>query len=197
MIRGHVGQDELFLKSTLMTVTLISRKAALMGGIIDTGIDDDGSVSNFVETEHIIEVDRNLVSFVFVRGSVPCFWDRINDKLNDLTTPYDIEIQREFEMHEVAFKLHIKDLIESYQKVVLINLLDSNLDYELALIKFYEFLIKKTNEKMKKKLKYIYCNYKKELINNDIEEIMSIKTSAEVMKYFWIDEKQKIVARQE
>lgn len=197
MIRGHVGQDELFLKSTLMTVTIISRKAALMGGIIDTGIDDDGSVSNFVETEHIIEVDRNLVSFVFVRGSVPCFWDRINDKLNDLTTPYDIEIQREFEMHEVAFKLHIKDLIESYQKVVLINLLDSNLDYELALIKFYEFLIKKTNEKMKKKLKYIYCNYKKELINNDIEEIMSIKTSAEVMKYFWIDEKQKIVARQE
>jgi hypothetical protein len=71
MIRGHVGQDEMFLGSTLMTVTLISRKAALMGGIIDTGIDDDGSVANFVETEQIIEVEQNFISFVMLRGSVP------------------------------------------------------------------------------------------------------------------------------
>jgi synaptojanin len=114
LIRGHIGQDELFLKTTLMSITLISSKATLMGGIIDTGIDDDGSVANFVETEHIIEINKNLITFTTTRGSVPCFWDRINEKLNDLTNPYDIEIQREFEMHETAFKLHIKEIIESY-----------------------------------------------------------------------------------
>lgn len=72
MIRGSVCQDEIFLgKNSLMTVTVLSRKAALMGGIIDTGIDDDGSVANFVETEQIIEIDGHFISFVMVRGSVP------------------------------------------------------------------------------------------------------------------------------
>lgn len=157
MIRGHIGQDELFIgNNTLMTVTLISRKAALMGGIIDTGIDDDGSVANFVETEQIIEINDEFISFVLVRGSLPCFWDRADDTLTDLTQFYEIEIQREFEMHEAAFKLHIKDLIESYNKVVLVNLLDSNNNYELALIKFYEFLLKKYKDKLKSCLKYQY-----------------------------------------
>jgi len=43
MIRGFVGQTEVYLNTTPMKLTLISRKATLMGGIIDTGIDDDGS----------------------------------------------------------------------------------------------------------------------------------------------------------
>lgn len=129
MIRGHVGQEEIFIgSSALMTVTLISRKATLMGGIIDTGIDDDGSVSHYVETEQCIEVYKNFISFVMVRGSVPWF--------------YDIELQREFEMHEAAFKYHIKSMIEDYDKVILINLLDMNDNYEFSLTKFYEFLVK-------------------------------------------------------
>ena len=150
MIRGHVGQEEIFMgSSTLMTTTLISRKATLMGGIIDTGIDDDGAVANFVETEQVMEINGNFFSFVFLRGSVPCFWDRVNDKLNDLTQSYGIELQREFEMHEAAFKIHIKELVEKYKKVVLINLLDSSNNYELALIKFYEFLLNKYQDKIK------------------------------------------------
>lgn len=72
VIRGHVGQDEIFIgNSTMMTLTLISRKATLMGGIIDTGIDDDGSTANFVETEQILEISKQFISFVMVRGSVP------------------------------------------------------------------------------------------------------------------------------
>lgn len=71
LIRGCIIQEEIFLGSTLMNVTLISRKATLMNGITDTGIDDDGSVANFTETEQIIEVDKNIFSFFMVRGSVP------------------------------------------------------------------------------------------------------------------------------
>jgi hypothetical protein len=72
MIRGHVGQDEIFIgNNILMNATIISRKATLMGGIIDTGIDDDGSVANFVETEQIMEVQKQFASFVTIRGSVP------------------------------------------------------------------------------------------------------------------------------
>lgn len=42
-----------------------------MGGITDTGIDDDGSVAAFVETEKIIEIDDLMISYVMLRGSVP------------------------------------------------------------------------------------------------------------------------------
>ena len=53
MIRGYVGVEDLFIGAQEMRIFIISRKATLMGGIIDTGIDDDGSVANFVETEQI------------------------------------------------------------------------------------------------------------------------------------------------
>lgn len=59
-------------------------------------------------------------------------------------------------MHEAAFKLHIKDLIKAYNKVVLVNLLDSRNNCELALIKFYEYLLKLHKEKLKKCIKYQY-----------------------------------------
>lgn len=64
-------QDEIFLGTGLMTVTLITRKATLMNGILDTGLDDDGSVANFMETEQIFEYEGNIFSFYMLRGSVP------------------------------------------------------------------------------------------------------------------------------
>lgn len=71
MIRGYVGQEEIYFGPKVAKLTLISRKATLMGGIIDTGIDDDGSVANFVETEQILEIDEYIISFAMTRGSVP------------------------------------------------------------------------------------------------------------------------------
>ena len=48
------------------------------------GLDDDGRdrlsptgfVANFVETEQILAVSGELVSFVSLRGSVPVFWEQ-------------------------------------------------------------------------------------------------------------------------
>ena len=197
MIRGHVGQEEIFIgSSALMAVTLISRKATLMGGIIDTGIDDDGSVANFVETEQCIEIDNYFISFVMVRGSVPWFWDRVNNKQNDLTQFFEIELLREFAMHEAAFKIHIKDLIEKYHKVVLINLLDTNNSYEHSLIKFYEFLLKNNKSTFKECLKYQYINYKKESVQEDIEKNTGLKIWGEAMKFLWISKEGKVKSTQ-
>ena len=39
------------------------------------GINDEGYVANFCETEQIIVIDgRFLISHVQIRGSVPVFW---------------------------------------------------------------------------------------------------------------------------
>ena len=40
------------------------------------GVDDQGYVANFAETEQMIVVGDEITSFVQVRGSVPLFWDQ-------------------------------------------------------------------------------------------------------------------------
>ena len=44
------------------------------------GVDDDGHVANFAETEQLVTLDKSCTSFVQIRGSVPLFWDQVTDK---------------------------------------------------------------------------------------------------------------------
>ena len=45
------------------------------------GIDDEGNVSNFVETEQLVIVDEvgARTSFVQTRGSIPVYWRQITN----------------------------------------------------------------------------------------------------------------------
>lgn len=38
------------------------------------GVDVDGNVANYVETEMLIQCGIHVVSYVLVRGSVPIYW---------------------------------------------------------------------------------------------------------------------------
>ena len=42
------------------------------------GVDDDGHVANFVETEQLIMLEESCTSFIQVRGSVPLFWEQVS-----------------------------------------------------------------------------------------------------------------------
>ncbi len=99
-------------------------------------------------------------------------------------------------MHEAAFKYHIKSMIEDYEKVILINLLDSSNNYEFSLTKFYEFLVKNNKENFKKRLKYQYINYREEVLKDDIEKNASLVSSAEAMKFLWLNEEQQLKSTQ-
>ncbi len=59
-------------------LVLISRRRFEMAGtrFNARGIDEEGNVANFVETEMIVEYpSENLIfSHVQVRGSIPLFW---------------------------------------------------------------------------------------------------------------------------
>jgi hypothetical protein len=48
------------------------------------GIDDDGQVANFVETEVILALGSVCVSYVQVRGSVPLFWQQPSQGIQTL-----------------------------------------------------------------------------------------------------------------
>ena len=67
-----------------MRLCLISRRSRYRAGTryFRRGVDQEGHVANFNETEQILLVgpDDNSVqlSFVQIRGSVPVFWAEIN-----------------------------------------------------------------------------------------------------------------------
>lgn len=62
-----------------MELILISRRSRLRAGTRYNarGVDDDGNVANFVETEQIVYINKFALSFVQIRGSVPVFWEQL------------------------------------------------------------------------------------------------------------------------
>ncbi|ORY22516.1 SacI homology domain-domain-containing protein, partial [Naematelia encephala] len=85
------------------------------------GIDDDGQVANFVETELILATDSVCLSYVQVRGSVPLFWQQPSQGIQ--TLQQKVELTRPPQATQPAFDKHFLDLLEHYHSVHAINLL--------------------------------------------------------------------------
>uniref|UniRef100_A0A8C1WCB8 Inositol polyphosphate-5-phosphatase F n=1 Tax=Cyprinus carpio TaxID=7962 RepID=A0A8C1WCB8_CYPCA len=66
------------------TVALISRRSRHRAGMRykRRGVDTDGHVANYVETEQLIHVHSHTLSFVQTRGSVPVFWSQAGYRYN-------------------------------------------------------------------------------------------------------------------
>ncbi|KAL0481087.1 phosphatidylinositide phosphatase [Acrasis kona] len=81
------------------------------------GADKLGNVANYVETEQIVHHKNNLLSFLQVRGSIPLRWtQRTNLKYKPklvLSTPV-----------ENIFQIHIKNQMDRYSKIKIINLIN-------------------------------------------------------------------------
>ncbi|KAG8522416.1 Synaptojanin-2 [Galemys pyrenaicus] len=78
VICGVVAIRTLYASHQQARVCLISRISCERAGarFLTRGVNDDGHVSNFVETEQTIYLDDCVSSFVQVRGSVPLFWEQ-------------------------------------------------------------------------------------------------------------------------
>ncbi|KAK0667590.1 putative inositol-1,4,5-trisphosphate 5-phosphatase [Cercophora samala] len=99
------------------------------------GIDDDGNVANFVETETTYWSPRGVVfSYVQVRGSVPVFWEQAAVLLPN---QQKITITRSADGTQPAFDKHFADLEKAYGAVHVINLLATNKPGEFELTNLY------------------------------------------------------------
>ncbi|ORZ37538.1 Endonuclease/exonuclease/phosphatase [Catenaria anguillulae PL171] len=116
VIHGYVGKAQVGYRS----LTIISRMSTRRAGTRynTRGIDDSGSVANFVETEMIYSTPTSLLSFVQVRGSVPVFWDQPGLQV----VGHKVQITRSREATKPAFERHMSDLSEKYGRVVAVNL---------------------------------------------------------------------------
>lgn len=76
LVQGFVRSFEVFLEGSKFAYALISRRSNRKGGTryFDRGMDEEGYVANFCETEQVIRLGEWVVSDVQIRGSVPLFF---------------------------------------------------------------------------------------------------------------------------
>lgn len=122
VIQGFVGVQTVRLQNregSVCHLVLVSRLSSKRTGtrFLTRGIDDEGYVANFVETELIMDSPQYVLSFVQLRGSVPVFWEQpgvqgFNQK---------IELSRGGEATAPAFQKHFERLVTRYGKIEILS----------------------------------------------------------------------------
>ncbi|CAF3399833.1 unnamed protein product [Rotaria socialis] len=115
------------------------------------GVNDDGAVANFVETEQIVFVPRqnHYSSFVIIRGSIPLFWHQPGFQVGT----HRITVLRSEALSFKAFFEHFKYLYRHYGRVLIINLVDKREDEKRIGEEYqnlFELLVKTYQSKQKK-----------------------------------------------
>ena len=130
-----------------LDLILIARKDIRRSGMrfLIRGADSKGNVANCVEVEEIlIQKESNIIinSFVQMRGSIPLLWTQEPTlKLNP-----KIEVNKDLKENYNAFSQHIMELIDRYDSVHCINLIDKKKD-QLIIGKEYEQLVEEFKSK--------------------------------------------------
>ncbi|XP_026682160.1 synaptojanin-1 [Diaphorina citri] len=87
------------------------------------GVNDDGHVANFVETEQVLFLDDEVTSYVQTRGSVPLFWEQPGIQVGS----HKVRMSRGVESSSAAFNRHMGFIKERYGHQVIVNLLGTSL----------------------------------------------------------------------
>ncbi|XP_012615070.2 synaptojanin-2 isoform X4 [Microcebus murinus] len=123
VICGVVAVRTVYASHKQAKACLVSRISCERAGarFHTRGVNDDGYVSNFVETEQTIYMDDGVSSFVQIRGSVPLFWEQPGLQVGS----HHLRLHRGLEASAPAFDRHMVLLKEQYGQQVVVNLLGS------------------------------------------------------------------------
>lgn len=124
------------------TLTLISRLSSKRAGtrFNARGIDDQGNVANFVETETLFCTPSGICfSYSQVRGSVPIFWEQAAGLIPG---QQKIQITRSSEATQPAFDRHFEELERKYGAVHVLNLLSETKPGEVDLTNRYRYHVR-------------------------------------------------------
>lgn len=103
--------------------TLISRRSRFRAGTryFVRGIDSDGHVANYNETEQIVTYpDGSRTVFVQTRGSIPVYWAEVNN----LRYKPDMQVM-EWPDQIHAIQMHLKEQVALYGSTSLVNLVNT------------------------------------------------------------------------
>lgn len=78
VIQGYCQVEQCVIDGENYFLALVSRRSRYRAGTRykRRGVDQDGNVANYVETEQVLSLRHHQLSFTQVRGSVPVFWSQ-------------------------------------------------------------------------------------------------------------------------
>ncbi|XP_050355860.1 phosphatidylinositol-3-phosphatase SAC1 [Nymphalis io] len=122
IIQGFVAINRVTVNGHQLAWSLVSRRSVDRAGtrLFMRGIDSQGNVANFVETEQIVERGGEKSSFVQTRGSIPLFWTQYPN------LKYKPAMALSSEDHVAAYTRHLRDQLQKYGNQVLLNLIDQH-----------------------------------------------------------------------
>jgi flagellum-specific peptidoglycan hydrolase FlgJ len=183
---------------------IIARKDVRRSGMrfLIRGSDNNGNVSNFVETEEILVYEdennlHHLLSYNQIRGSIPLIWTQNpNLQLNPLIRPSE-----DYNKNKEVFNIHLKELILEYKNIILVNLIDKKKDQK-KIGEIYQNLtrdFKENNKRQNNNVDFIWFDFHKEckkMKYENISKLLSseiVSKSLETQNYFHIQfDKNKI-----
>ncbi|KAJ2609946.1 Phosphoinositide phosphatase sac1 [Coemansia sp. RSA 1365] len=132
MIHGFFECRQVMIRGAAFNYVLVTRRGRKRQGTryFSRGADPDGNVSNFAETEQIVDFaapsasasdDRFAgvqMSYVQIRGSIPIVWAQVVNMRYVPVLKIDLENSRE------RFDKHMSRLVSQYNEVVAVNLVN-------------------------------------------------------------------------
>ncbi|KAJ2400490.1 Phosphoinositide phosphatase sac1, partial [Coemansia sp. RSA 2559] len=132
MIHGFFACKQVIIRGTAFNYVLITRRGRKRQGTryFSRGADEEGNVSNFAETEQIVDFvalnastsDPNLagvqMAYVQVRGSIPLLWAQVINMRYVPALKVDADASRD------RFNKHMTRMLDMYNEVVSVNLVN-------------------------------------------------------------------------
>jgi hypothetical protein len=125
-IQGYFFVEEQNLTPEIkVKIGILSRRQYKRGGtrMNARGVDDEGFVGNYVESESFVILDNKLYIFNQIRGSIPLFWKQEGLK-------GAVKFKRDPSHSLKVFKKHFHYIFERYGKILMINLLKEKSERE-------------------------------------------------------------------
>ncbi|KAI9184460.1 Phosphoinositide phosphatase sac1 [Blastocladiella emersonii ATCC 22665] len=163
VICGYVKIATASINHKMFQYALITRKSVHRVGTRyhSRGIDDQGHVANYAETEQLVcyqvpvDMLTHVRSFVQIRGSIPLFW---RQKVNSKYTPVLELVEKP--NSDAVFASHVNDQFHTYGTTgqVMVNLINKK-GYELPLGREFQA---KVNQLADPRLKYVHFDFHEE-----------------------------------
>lgn len=99
------------------------------------GIDQSGKVSNFVETEIIVQTRRNVFSYTMTGGDIPLNWELVEGQFLHGKKP---KLLSKASTVQPSFDLHFDELMSKYGVVSIVNVSKPKNDAYEAMINTYQ-----------------------------------------------------------
>ncbi|KAG7664072.1 SAC1 [[Candida] subhashii] len=134
---------------------LLTRRATKRAGTryFRRGIDDEGNVANFNETEQFFTSNEgHIYSLLQTRGSVPVYWSEINN----LQYKPHLAVSTQSSLDTTA--AHFNEQVQLYGDNYLVNLVNQK-GYELPVKQAYETAVDNLPESLKSHVNYIYFDF--------------------------------------